>query len=983
MNINGDLMYRRNIKIIDENGFAETKFQNKPKIYYIQFVPGSKTKNEDSNKKIDIFSKTKIESNLSINYEKDTIKVSIDVPIFTIYRHFVNLLAYILKIHIDSLKNNRTSLNLYPITNELIETSSFIGDVDYEFTVVPSDKPRSNGYENLSIPYIEKLNDLIVNSNKDYIINPRITEIKYALYNTKSINQGIDVVQLMNINTVSEKFHRILLQSEKMNRFKNESKHGNWIVKSKFDISDPLFGIDLIDNSCIFYENRSLSEKHNYIHFAQINFLENGIITLVFRNLDYNQKYEDLCTVIEEWIDKNVQQILKDVHLEEAIYDMNFNFENYKYLRMNLNFNVNIPTKNNISNLTFINNIFNSRQMYSMKSSFRTITNQQFGDSTDLLIDFMGNFTDTFPSTDVTLYYNSVINLNNTTNGIYVSISNSTSFDLFIKFIVMLLNKLEVSKSEGKNKSAASDSIKKYLVSIDQKTRLNQLKDTDPVLFSNKISYGKDITYSQLVQNNQQRPSIITKAEYEILKKDIPDQVINIENQTTHERLYLTCPYDDFPIVNYHHIKDQGCIVKCTTIVSNENQYSYCDSELNGLGNKKINAPETSSAMLVKFSSLLSPRRKCSLPKKLINIFPKCFLIKLDTDININDYMMMNYNLFPFIIEVHDDFYLLPNEFIPGNKFGIVFRESIKDGYLLMCYIDSRLPYVMEDTDTNTFVQQLIQTSKSRNNFSYLIHYINDVFDLSIDETISIGELSDKLSKNNYSFISNKDRIFMIYNKNENKFLSTPIFINPLVNITKYEDLSQKINIFDHLYKLDDLKIKNISKIYVDLESNSAVGVRYFGIDTFIQATKHFKYIGKPLEYIDFTPFKFKIFGIEPEVIEVPKIKDTIIQINRLVRLLISIYLKAHPKIGFNINKDEFKSFFKNNLGESNELVTINNQISWRKSKIKTSLIDKKNFNRIGLIRLFYENIKDSYNVSSNPNEIQYKLNFKEEAEDK
>lgn len=983
MNINGDLMYRRNIKIIDENGFAETKFQNKPKIYYIQFVPGSKTKNEDSNKKIDIFSKTKIESNLSINYEKDTIKVSIDVPIFTIYRHFVNLLAYILKIHIDSLKNNRTSLNLYPIANELIETSSFIGDVDYEFTVVPSDKPRSNGYENLSIPYIEKLNDLIVNSNKDYIINPRITEIKYALYNTKSINQGIDVVQLMNINTVSEKFHRILLQSEKMNRFKNESKHGNWIVKSKFDISDPLFGIDLIDNSCIFYENRSLSEKHNYIHFAQINFLENGIITLVFRNLDYNQKYEDLCTVIEEWIDKNVQQILKDVHLEEAIYDMNFNFENYKYLRMNLNFNVNIPTKNNISNLTFINNIFNSRQMYSMKSSFRTITNQQFGDSTDLLIDFMGNFTDTFPSTDVTLYYNSVINLNNTTNGIYVSISNSTSFDLFIKFIIMLLNKLEVSKSEGKNKSAASDSIKKYLVSIDQKTRLNQLKDTDPVLFSNKISYGKDITYSQLVQNNQQRPSIITKAEYEILKKDIPDQVINIENQTTHERLYLTCPYDDFPIVNYHHIKDQGCIVKCTTIVSNENQYSYCDSELNGLGNKKINAPETSSAMLVKFSSLLSPRRKCSLPKKLINIFPKCFLIKLDTDININDYMMMNYNLFPFIIEVHDDFYLLPNEFIPGNKFGIVFRESIKDGYLLMCYIDSRLPYVMEDTDTNTFVQQLIQTSKSRNNFSYLIHYINDVFDLSIDETISIGELSDKLSKNNYSFISNKDRIFMIYNKNENKFLSTPIFINPLVNITKYEDLSQKINIFDHLYKLDDLKIKNISKIYVDLESNSAVGVRYFGIDTFIQATKHFKYIGKPLEYIDFTPFKFKIFGIEPEVIEVPKIKDTIIQINRLVRLLISIYLKAHPKIGFNINKDEFKSFFKNNLGESNELVTINNQISWRKSKIKTSLIDKKNFNRIGLIRLFYENIKDSYNVSSNPNEIQYKLNFKEEAEDK
>ena len=94
--------------------------------------------------------------------------------------------------------------------------------------------------------------------------------------------------------------------------------------------------------------------------------------------------------------------------------------------------------------------------------------------------------------------------------------------------------------------------------------------------------------------------------------------------------------------------------------------------------------------------------------------------------------------------------------------------------------------------------------------------------------------------------------------------------------------------------------------------------------------------------------------------------------------MLISIYLKSHPKIGFNIDKDEFKSFFKNNLGESNELVTINNQISWRKSKIKTSLIDKKNFNRIGLIRLFYENVKDSYNVSSNPNEIQYKLNFKE-----
>lgn len=976
MNINGDLMYRRNIKIIDENGFAETKFQKKPKIYYIQFVPNTKV--ENSNKKIDIFSKTKVESNLSINYEKDTIKVSINVPIFTIYKHLTHLIAYILKIHIDSLKNNRTSLNLYPVANELIESSSFIGDVDYEFTVIPSDKPRANGYENLSIPFIEKLNELIINSNKDYIINPRITEIKYALYNLNSVNQGIDIVQLMNINTASEKFHRILLQSEKMNKFKNESKHGNWIVKSKFDISDPLFGIDLIDNSCIFYENRSISEKLNYIHFAQINFLENGIITIIFRNLDYNQKYEDLCAVIEDWLDKNIYQILKDVHLEEAVYDMDFKVENYKYFPLNHNFNVNIPTKNNISNLTFINNIFNSRQMYSMKSSFRTVTNQQFGDSTDLLIDFMGNFTETFLATDITIYYNSVINLNNTTNGIYVSISNSTSFELFTKFIVMLLNKLEVSKSDEKNKSESADSIKKYLTSIDQKTRLNQLKETDPVLFSNKLSYGKDFTYSQLVQNNQQRPSIITKAEYEIIKNDNPDQVINIENQTTHERLYLTCPFDDFPIVNYHHIKDQGCIVKCTTIVSNENQYNYCDSELNGLGNKKINSPETSSSMLVKFSSLLSAKRKCALPKKLINIFPKCYLIKLETDININDYMMMNYNLFPFIIEVHDDFYLLPNEFINGKKFGIVFRESIKDGYLLMCDIETKLPYVMEDTDSNIFVQQLIQTSKSRNNFSYLIHYINDVFDLTIDETISIGELADKLSKDNYSFISNKDRIIMIYNKTENKYLSTPIFVNPLVNTSRYEEISQKTNIFDNLYKLDDLKIKNISKIYVDLESNSAVGVKYFGIDTFIQATKHFKYMGKPLEYIDFIPFKFKIFGIEPKLIETPKIKDTIIQINRLVRMLISIYLKSHPKIGFNIDKDEFKSFFKNNLGESNELVTINNQISWRKSKIKTSLIDKKNFNRIGLIRLFYENVKDSYNVSSNPNEIQYKLNFKE-----
>lgn len=976
MNINGDLMYRRNIKIIDENGFAETKFQKKPKIYYIQFVPNTKV--ENSNKKIDIFSKTKVESNLSINYEKDTIKVSINVPIFTIYKHLTHLIGYILKIHIDSLKNNRTSLNLYPVANELIESSSFIGDVDYEFTVVPSDKPRANGYENLSIPFIEKLNELIINSNKDYIINPRITEIKYALYNLNSVNQGIDIVQLMNINTASEKFHRILLQSEKMNKFKNESKHGNWIVKSKFDISDPLFGIDLIDNSCIFYENRSISEKLNYIHFAQINFLENGIITIIFRNLDYNQKYEDLCTVIEDWLDKNIYQILKDVHLEEAVYDMDFKVENYKYYPLNHNFNVNIPTKNNISNLTFINNIFNSRQMYSMKSSFRTVTNQQFGNSIDLLIDFMGNFTETFLATNITIYYNSVINLNNTTNGIYVSISNSTSFELFTKFIVMLLNKLEVSKSDEKNKSESADSIKKYLTSIDQKTRLNQLKETDPVLFSNKLSYGKDFTYSQLVQNNQQRPSIITKAEYEIIKNDNPDQVINIENQTTHERLYLTCPFDDFPIVNYHHIKDQGCIVKCTTIVSNENQYNYCDSELNGLGNKKINSPETSSSMLIKFSSLLSAKRKCALPKKLINIFPKCYLIKLETDININDYMMMNYNLFPFIIEVHDDFYLLPNEFINGKKFGIVFRESIKDGYLLMCDIETKLPYVMEDTDSNIFVQQLIQTSKSRNNFSYLIHYINDVFDLTIDETISIGELADKLSKDNYSFISNKDRIIMIYNKTENKYLSTPIFVNPLVNTSRYEEISQKTNIFDNLYKLDDLKIKNISKIYVDLESNSAVGVKYFGIDTFIQATKHFKYMGKPLEYIDFIPFKFKIFGIEPKLIETPKIKDTIIQINRLVRMLISIYLKSYPKIGFNIDKDEFKSFFKNNLGESNELVTINNQISWRKSKIKTSLIDKKNFNRIGLIRLFYENVKESYNVSSNPNEIQYKLNFKE-----
>lgn len=978
MNINGDLMYRKNIKIIDNDNFAETQFSHKPKIYYIQFTNSKKSET----KKVDIFSKNKLDSSISVKYEKDLIIVDINVPIFTIYKHFHYLLAFILKVHIDSLKLNFNSINLYQSTVDLLDSLTFIGLIDYEFTVIPSNKPRINGYDNLSIPFIEKMNELINNSQKDYILNPRITELKYGIFNLSNISKNnIDIVRLMNLNKSNDEFHRIILQSEKMNKFNNESKHGNWFVKSKYNISDPLFGIELIDNSCIFYNNKSISKKFDFIHFSQLILLENGTIIAIFKNLDFNQKYEDLCSIIENWLDKNISNILKEIHIEEVVYNKEFNVNDYKYFPLTLNFNLDVVTKMNITNLNFINNIIGSKQVYSMKSSFRSITNQQFGNSSELLINYMGNFSDSFQATDLSVYFNTVINLNNITNGIYISITNATSFDTFIKFIVMMLNKIEILKSDKNLSTKSAEKIMDYLTSVDQKSRLKQLKETDPVLFSNKKNYGKELTYSQLVQNNQQRPSIVTKEDYDILKKDYNDSSLNIENQTTHERLYLTCPFKDFPIINYHHIKDQGCIVKCTSIISNENQFKYCDSELNGLGNKKSYSNDYNSNALIKFSTTIDPGRRCSLPRELLNLFPKCYLLKLKDDININDYMLMNYNLFPFIIERHDEFYLLPNEYLPGSNFGILFRESIKNGYLLMCELESRKPFIMNDKDENPFIQQVIQASKSRNNYSFLIKYINDIFDLSINETLSIGEVSRELNKHNFSFVSNKEKIIMILNKEKNKLISTPIFENPLIDTIKLEDLTKKMNIFDHLYRIDDLKIKNVSKIFVDLESESAVGVRYFGIDTFIRATKHFKYLSRPLEFIDFQPFKYKVFGIEPQKIDIPVIKNNIIYINKLIKLLISIYIKTFPEKNFIIDKNEFKKFFKDQISDENELVTINNQISWRKSKIKSNLIDKKDFNKISLINLFYENFRESYNVAASPNENQYKINGIENEE--
>lgn len=927
-----ELLYCKKVHIIDPNKYAETEL--KLKDFYIQFS----TKIEDSGKK-DVFSKSS-DNKLTVKASKDTLTVSTILPKFISIIHFKYLIAHILHVHVTALKINHENF-LVAEAIDIYEKNAIINDYDFEITIEVVTKPRFNNYDRNVLSVIEKykafLNKFEIKNDK---YRSQYVQVNYAMYQNKI--QPVDIVRLFNINQTSKEAPKIYLHDEEINDFRNEGNNLMGTIKCKDPTLRPLQGLESSKNECGFLYNHAI-ENYPHIRLYNLVVLKNGIVIFIFKNIRFDDDKSVLSSILDKWMNKNALKYLEDIHLDECVYDNDFKVSSYKYIEMSHNVFVQLFTDDKLNNLNILNTLPAFNNVYTTKTSYRENGPQSMSLSTQLILNQCHNVSPTFQPTMMDFYFACVVQINQNEEGILIEIRNSDSDANTNLIMKTILGRVHIHDVAFLN-----DIISK-LISLDSKIRIQQLKNADPVIFGSRNRDGLVKDYSQMVQNNDQRPSLLIEEEYKILKAEIPDSCINIENQTTHERLYLACPFDTYPIINFHAEKDQTCIVKCTSNFANTSQYNLCDEQLNGKDNEKTVENRYLSNTIVKFSTHILPGRRCFLPQELINIFPHCHLLKLTSDMPVQYTVAEKFRMISFIIERHSDFYDIITEYEKGLTYALIIKVYGTDDNYIMCEQETNTPYKFNDESKNSFVHQLIKISQSRKNNVAFVRFINSLLKKSYSDDTNMRSLIDKLLTDGakfYTSFSDHRRIVAMMWKD--KLYTIPEVFNLEFQVSSVIDAMKTLP--NSLPPIDMFEFSNITKYYADFNDMVIVAIEYLDNVLLIQPIKIPK-TSLLIEYVDVEPFYYNRFGFGSKKISKPLVHVELIDANAIITILINICLK---KFG-TVDSDKLKKVAAHRLSDKNQLVYVGNMVSWRKSKIDSRLLSLVKFNKESIMRLMYE----------------------------
>lgn len=982
-------LYLDKIRIIDKNTFSETKFTSKHKEFYIQFSDKLDI-NEIVKNKLDILSeehedvKTTI---IKMKYINDVINVDLPLPKIATLSMLKLIIADILNLNVSSVEYNNIDEYMFEsmYSLESYETNTFIGEAKIYVNIIPTTKPRNNNYNKI---YMKELNKTLLYLKKSVDsfstgiskrISPFITEINYVLYNPK-LKIDIDICHLFNTHNTNTNYPKICIHSDKLNRYLNDYNTMRSYIKSNYATLRPFNELNKYRNSCMFICNKTL--PGNYIRLYQLTFCENGLIIVCFKNINQTFNYSEVHEITHRWLKSNYKNILQSLYINESVYKLNFNYNDYEILDFTHNSIIEIQTKNKIHELNKITELDGFIINYITKSSFRCLTFQSYSTSSKMLLNLIQNAKINYSTTSLNLIYYNSVQINQQNKSITITINNSSSIEntnLLYELFINRINSFDVEKITNK---LTSEDILIKARKIDPKIKIRLLKELDPVLFGNRyVKNNKNelelYDYSQLVQTNEQRPFPLTIDEYKILSKTNPDSVLNIENQANHERLYLLCPFENLSFINYHHFDKQKCIIKCTTKFTNVNQYEYCDESLKGISNTKSVVNKFTSNTITSFNPIIDTGRKCILPDELFNIFTNYVLLKCDNKLNIHVNIEMKYNSSPFIIERDENnkCYKIMTEFNEKtNNYVLVMLISGTNNYFV--FVDSVNGSILKlnKDSTNNFIKQIIKISKYKNNIVQFISFYNKLFKAKIDETLNLLELNKKINKPKYNttFITDRYAKFIIGINKNNVFYSTPIIFNTLTeNIYPITEYMKNI---DFRYpKYTFFNPNDIDMLYRDFTNKRIVGIKIYGQKLLIHETD-ISDIRTNIELVDIRSFILSILGFEEKQIRKTNLSNELININELLTSYLVLTINEYGEI----NEDNFNKILKHFLNPSKIIINYNDVfLSWRTSSIPKNKLFHINFNADNIVSVLYEKIKNDMTINYNTeNEYLYKGNI-------
>lgn len=934
----------------------------------------------------DIFSKNKSEKKIAKKVSDKGIRVECILPAFITLHEFRMLMAAILEVHIDAIEvryerylDEHVTTASY-MNNEYSEPIEANSDVYEDFVVIgiaepiiidikPTTKSRFNNYDEQLMKLLIKYQLFLSKTNYDNIqssVSLHITKMVYAMY-AHSL-KAIDIVRLFNINETSERFPKINLHSSSLNIFKNEANSLSCTVKCKDPTMRPLQGIYSSKNECTFLNNAPI-DKDEDISLYNVSALENGIVLFYFSIIRFDEDKSVIEKKINSWMKANAYKLLEDIHLDECVLSPSFKIDDCSFIELSHDTHIQLSDEFKLSAINSLNQMPAFKAVYTTLSSVRNLGPQVHSLAAQHLLSRTFNTTASLASTTMNFYYYSLIHIineaetNTRKNSTIIEIRNSVNSEttaLILAAIAMCFSGMQGAQT----KTQKTSNLRDRLASLDARMRIHQLKLVDPVLFGNKVKSDEMRDYSQLVQENKQRPSVLTKKEYDELKIDDPNCVANIENQTTHSRLYLGCVFSDYPIINYHAEDDGSCIVKCTTAYSNGYQYQVCDSKLNGIDNAKTIENTYSSNTIVKYSPAIDIGRRCLPPKELINVVPKCHLLKMEhvwSTFKLPDGSFKKV----FILHRYDSYYDVETEFIDEYSYVLMITVEGFPGAFLLRNTDTNMPIVFDAKTKNTFIQQLIKVSKKHEENAAFVNYINHVvgtkYALNENVTKVIMNLKDE---HGVKFFRNMvDHHILVAIDFDGLLYLIPQLYNISIKVDDIIDTEAYLN-NDKLPTLKMLDSKGIDRCYVDFTTKSVEAVRYYGQETPIKVEKPANVLkacnleAKDIEYIDTPVWIAKYYGLLPTPLSKPITHVEIIDSNLLLLKLLSIGIN---NVG--LNADKLQKFLLKYAADETKLVYINHLVSWRKSRINKTAISKIDWSEANIMRLMYELERNEANL--------------------
>ena len=965
------------------------KFKDVTKIIKFQ---NTQIKQTNKNKKtIDIFDTVNIDKTLLSTTIKDN-EITFDKLVLyanTPINLLIKLLSSVLKV---SLINISIKLKQsFKVPFNVYSSYLCVGKDSLELDINDVFKSEYADYSDDFLKWYSLNNDFINNidtTKQPFKTNHNFTTYEIVFY-PKS-KRFCDLLELFNLHYTAFKFKRVIIHDSNLCTYNNDEKVQyiknlkTYSVNTKHVIGKQntltlMYLCDVSDEICL----ESIDIYHDSTF--KLNFIVSHNLTL-----------DEFNEIINDYFNKSLDDLFEMLMIAYTTYSHEAKLKKLTikdYFQMPGKFDSTYLIKNvKAKNIDKIKKLLTLDGIVSRFSSNTSLAIMSFAFINESLIyQFNNNFINKETINDNMTKINLLPEIHFTfgDNDLTIFCNKFYSIDELIFILSFTIPLIDYGNDidDNDNNDSIENKILNRVKNIPVKQNLKQLVATDPELFAPRVVGKNPRAYSALCQSKEQRPAIISNSEYEILKDKYPESIMKLQNQTYPEQaLYLVCPYETYPILNFHHFNNQKCIVRCTTKQTNISQFITCSKDLNAEVLSINTSFNHQSQSIIRFNDNLPKGRQCYLPTELsflsdfvcVNVYD----LPASQGETWQEYIKRVYGYVPLIIKRNTEnktYEVLTNyDFDSNFNYTLIIQPSDNPHtfYYLNNVINNKLLLIQE---YKTLKEFFVSISKYDNKNIIWMTFINKLFGLNINIDNGIYVFMSEIENKGYRPVVKFGYIVGFVNLNEIFYLVPQIHL--LINNPYKADYVLKC-IQDGIFKYPDItkfELSDNDKYCLDITTNKITGIFWNSQnlmlcnvpDDSVKITKSNTIIYDTSKYIEFILLENSIEHI--------KAKNRVDEFTLIYKVALMLLKRFWY---YNKSDDNLKARFLNYVNEFGILTTNETLLVKKTSKlinIYESKINKKAFeDSLNKIVFDYEIIDD---LLFDVYEVELKLPHDEDKE--